>query len=93
MGFKVNGLISFELQNVNVRYWEAKLRVSAGVARSRGKEGLFSGLLRNLWCPPSNLHPKNDVTSKKISSTHFITTTFAFSSNGFFRIARLNRYG
>jgi hypothetical protein len=36
----------------NSTYWEAKLKGAGGVARSKGKEGLFSGSIipaRDLW--------------------------------------------
>ena len=39
--FEANGAFYAGLQNAIVRFWEAKLKGAGGVARSRGKKGLF----------------------------------------------------
>jgi hypothetical protein len=46
MGIMANGAISFEIQNANVRYWEAEKMMPRGPARSKGKEGQEWGCKR-----------------------------------------------
>ena len=41
--FEANGVFYAGLQNAIERFWVAKLKGAGGVARSRGKEGLFWG--------------------------------------------------
>lgn len=58
LGFRQNGVISFELYNANVRYWEGKRRVPWGGSTVAGKRRAVFGwsgeYLRNIGAPPNH---------------------------------------